>query len=95
MENSAYMESIVGDRAVLAYEHDEEGAPRRRAAHLRRDRPGRAARAGYFHLHQREFRRVPRVAEDATKQVEYNLAVTRSGKLFVWSHTFLDKENLS
>jgi hypothetical protein len=26
MENSAYMESIAGDRAVLAYEHDEEGA---------------------------------------------------------------------
>ena len=35
----------------------------------------------------------PTLAEDATKQVEYNLAVTRSGKLFVWSHTFLDKEN--
>lgn len=26
MENSAYMESIAADRAVLAYEHDEEGA---------------------------------------------------------------------
>jgi hypothetical protein len=26
MENSAYMESVAGDRAVLAYEHDEEGA---------------------------------------------------------------------
>lgn len=26
MENSAYMEGIAGDRAVLAYEHDEEGA---------------------------------------------------------------------
>lgn len=26
MENSAYMESIAGDRAVLAYKNDEEGA---------------------------------------------------------------------
>ncbi len=26
MENSAYMESVAGDRAVLAYDHDEEGA---------------------------------------------------------------------
>jgi hypothetical protein len=26
MENSAYMESIAGDRAVLAYDHDEEAA---------------------------------------------------------------------
>jgi hypothetical protein len=26
MENSAYMESIAGDRAVLAYENDEEAA---------------------------------------------------------------------
>ncbi len=26
MENSAYMESVAGDRAVLAYENDEEGA---------------------------------------------------------------------
>ncbi len=35
----------------------------------------------------------PRLADDLTKQVEYNLAITRNGKLFVWSHTFLDKEN--
>jgi hypothetical protein len=26
MENSAYMESVAGHRAVLAYDHDEEGA---------------------------------------------------------------------
>jgi hypothetical protein len=26
MENSAYMESVAGDRAVLAYDHDEEAA---------------------------------------------------------------------
>lgn len=26
MENSAYMESVAGDRAVLAYQQDEEGA---------------------------------------------------------------------
>lgn len=26
MENSAYMESVAGDRAVLAYGHDEEAA---------------------------------------------------------------------
>ena len=35
----------------------------------------------------------PTLAEDATKQVEYNLAITRNGKVFVWSHTYLDKEN--
>lgn len=35
----------------------------------------------------------PTLSEDATRQVEYSLAITRSGKLFVWSHTFLDKEN--
>jgi hypothetical protein len=35
----------------------------------------------------------PTLAEDATKQVEYNLAITRNGKVFVWQHTYLDKEN--
>jgi hypothetical protein len=35
----------------------------------------------------------PTLAEDANKQYEFNLAVTRSGKFFVWQHTFLDKEN--
>jgi len=35
----------------------------------------------------------PTLAEDATRQVEYNLAITRNGKVFVWSHTYLDKEN--
>jgi hypothetical protein len=35
----------------------------------------------------------PTLAEDATKQCEYSLAITRNGKVFVWQHTFLDKEN--
>lgn len=35
MENSAYMESVAGDRAVLAYDQDEEGALDGSAAHLR------------------------------------------------------------
>lgn len=35
----------------------------------------------------------PILAEDAVKQMEYTLAVTRGGKFFVWSHTFLDKDN--
>jgi hypothetical protein len=35
----------------------------------------------------------PTLAEDATKQYEFSLAITRGGKLFVWQHTFLDKEN--
>jgi hypothetical protein len=36
----------------------------------------------------------PRLAEDAVKYSEYALAITRTGKLFVWQHTFLDRENV-
>jgi hypothetical protein len=35
----------------------------------------------------------PDLAEDATRLMEFNLATTRKGTVFIWKHTILDKEN--
>jgi hypothetical protein len=35
----------------------------------------------------------PDLEEDAVRRKEYNLAITRKGKLFLWEHSVLDKAN--
>jgi len=35
----------------------------------------------------------PELSEDANRQKEYSLAVTRKGVAFIWPHSILDKEN--